>query len=107
MLPINEQNIKYDNSFEEEHYLQLSTGERIALQAITNDIIKRFIKNEAITIDTLHQYPIKWDEIDKIKKTVSIIAFIFKMKMSYGHHSVNICREGKTKKLQTKRLLRV
>ena len=41
--PLNEQKKRYDESLEEEHHLKLCTGEKIALQTITKDILKRFV----------------------------------------------------------------
>ena len=100
MLPLNEQRITYDVSFEEEHYLKLCTGEQIALQTITNDILKRFIKNDAcpvstegkhnITLDIMQQYPIQWNEMDEIKKDCVDNSIYFKnediIRASFGKH---------------------
>ena len=91
LRPLNEQKILYDESFEEEQFLKLNTGEQIAFQAITNDILKRFINTDDITLDTLQQYPIKWDEIDEIKKDCVDNSIYFKhedvIRASFGKHT--------------------
>ena len=68
----------------------MCTGEKIALQTITNDILKRFINTDNITLNTIQQYPIKWDEIDEIKKDCVDNSIYFKnedtIRSSFGKH---------------------
>ena len=102
LLPLNEQHIAYDESFEEEYYLKLNTGEKIALQIITQDILKRFIRTDDVNLDTIQFHPVKWDELEQIKNDCVANSIYFKnedvIRASFGKHIARRKHEEMTHK---------
>ena len=78
------------NFFDNGTLIALNTGESVTLRTIKDDILKRFIKTEIINLDTSQKYPIKWDELEEIKKDCVANSIYFKnedvIRASFGKH---------------------